>query len=81
MATPRNSVERHFRVADSDHDRLFLRRFSLKLVPFGLEPFAGNAAIGAASVTRSSPLQGVMSLRQRRIVGLSGVKRGMLIFC
>jgi hypothetical protein len=34
MATPRNSVERRFRVVGYGQDPLFLRRFWLKLVPF-----------------------------------------------
>ena len=41
MATPRNSVERHFRVAESDQNRQFLKEFFLKLVPFGSESFRG----------------------------------------
>jgi hypothetical protein len=35
MATPRNSVERRFRVVDEGQYPLFLRRLLLKLVPFG----------------------------------------------
>ena len=34
MATPRNSVERRFRVVDEGQYPLFLRRLLLKLVPF-----------------------------------------------
>ncbi len=37
MATPRNSVEHRFRVAEYGQDRLFLPRFWLNLVPFGSE--------------------------------------------
>lgn len=38
MAIPRNSVEHRYRVLDDGQDQLFLRRFWLKLVPFGSEP-------------------------------------------
>ena len=39
MATPRNSVERRFRVVDEGQYPLFLRRLLLKLVPFEPGPF------------------------------------------
>ena len=38
MATPRNSVERRFRVVDEGQYPLFLRRLLLKLVPFRFTP-------------------------------------------
>ena len=74
MATPRNSVERRFRVVDEGQYPLFLRRLLLKLVPFEPGPFLPWPL---SSQMHDSVM--IAALCNDDVIALAGIHQSMLI--